>query len=271
MVTQGVVHPGQVLVEGGGGGDSGRVVRGRVSGEGAEDGEAEGEGVGVGDAEGDGAGDVEDAVALAAVEVAEAEVACGVVGDGVGEGDAGRFAVGDEALGESQAVALDVGAGEAGGEHDLTGGNGVATGAGDEGAAVGELRLGVAEEEVQGDGAAERVAGTLGVEAAGDGLRGEAIEVGGVGGLERGFAAELGGGAVAKAVEDDQQYAQAHGSVASFRLASCVVISCKLMISCRMEATPTGTRARQSSPAWRRRRISVASMPLSAPGVRTST
>ena len=73
--------------------------------------------------------------------------------------------------------------------------------------AVRELRLRVAEEQVQGERAAEGVAGRLGVQQCAHTLRGEAIEVGRACGLERREAVELHGRPVAEAVEEDDEQA----------------------------------------------------------------
>ena len=215
MVAQRAMGPGQVVVERGGGGVGGGVGGGLVAGLGAQHRQAQRQRVAVGDAERRRAGDEQDAVAVAAVAVAKADLAAGVVGDGLGEGGAGLLAIGDEALPQSQPGALDVRAREAGREHDVAGGQVVAARAGDQRSAVGELILGVAEQQVQRDGAAQRIAGALGVQRARDALPGEPIEVGRAGGLERRLAAQFGRGPIAQPVEDDQQDAQAHVAPAS--------------------------------------------------------
>ena len=223
--------------------------------------EVEAERVGVGELEGGRRVDEEQAVAATGVDITEAVAVDLVRGDGGGERDAGVLAAGDEALHEAQPALLGDGAGEARGERDLAGLLRDAARAREQGAAVGELALGVAEEQVQRERAAEGVAGRLGVQQAGDALGGEAVELWRVRGLERGEAAELGHGAVAEAVEEDREQAERHGRARAQSRRSAATT----------RATAGGTSAAQSSPAAMRRRTSVAATALGASGVRIST
>ena len=205
------MRPAEVAVERLGAAFRRCAVGGVRAGAGAQQRKVEAQRVAVGQLEGGRRVHDEQAVAAAAVDVAEALAVDLVLGHRLGEGGAGRLALRDETLDEAEPAPFGpVGqrAGEAGHVHDLAGCLGDAACARDQRAAVRELALRVAEQQVQRERAAEGVARRLGVREAGDALGGEAVEIGRVRGLERGPAAELRDRPVAEAVEEDDE--QAH-------------------------------------------------------------